>query len=89
MLINVREIEAQISYVIWIYRGISRYRRFCQGAALAAKEKEVTLVIYPGMYLPYVSKTAVLNFLISNLFVVLPMVLFKGRQMVKNDITEY
>ncbi|MBR0132594.1 MAG: ABC transporter permease [Lachnospiraceae bacterium] len=42
-----------------------------------------------GMYLPYVSKTAVLNFLISNLLVVLPMVLFKGRQMVRNDITEF
>ncbi len=42
-----------------------------------------------GMYLPYICGRAVLSFFISNLMVVLPMVLFKGRQMVKNDITEY
>ena len=42
-----------------------------------------------GQYLPYYSKLGIECFLIANVLVVVPMMLLKGRQMAKADITEF
>lgn len=42
-----------------------------------------------GKYLPYYSKTGLYAFLASNLLVLIPMFLLKGREMAKCDVTEF
>ena len=42
-----------------------------------------------GRFLPYFSWLGVLCFVISNLTVLLPMILSKGRRMGKADVTEF
>ncbi len=42
-----------------------------------------------GRYLPYISKISIYAFLISNVLVVLPTILLKGRSMCRADITEF
>ena len=48
------------------------------------------LVLQPaGKYVPYYSSFALLSFLISNLMVIIPMIISKGRKMSKADVTEF
>ena len=47
------------------------------------------LYIPTGKYLPYYSDIGLKGFLVSNLLVVVPTVLLKGRGMSRADITEF
>ena len=48
------------------------------------------LVYLPsGRFLPYCTTTGIISFAISNLLVIVPMILSKGHQMAKADITEF
>ena len=49
----------------------------------------VKYYIPKGQYLPYASKTALAGFLICNILVIVPMVIGKGNQMAKADVTEF
>ena len=49
----------------------------------------VKYYIPKGKYLPYASKTGLAGFLICNILVVVPMVISKGNQMAKADVTEF
>ena len=42
-----------------------------------------------GKYLPYISKIGIYGFLASNLLVILPTILLKGRSMCRADVTEF
>ena len=42
-----------------------------------------------GKYLPYISRIGIYGFLASNLLVILPTILLKGRSMCRADVTEF
>ncbi|MBO4697391.1 MAG: FtsX-like permease family protein [Lachnospiraceae bacterium] len=47
------------------------------------------LYIPRGQYLPYCSKNAIIGVVFSNLLILVPMILLKGRKMCKTDVTEF
>lgn len=59
------------------------------GQMLASFMMNELLYIPRGQYLPYVSVLGLIGITVSNLMVLLPLILLKGRKMCRMDVTEF